>query len=287
MTWFWLLTLASSAAPTRPPVDAGVELTTFRTPADAFEALLAGPGPSPVILAVGEYHELSDGPKAPSALKHFSDELLPRLKGRMTSLIVETWVTTGRCGRVEKQATAQVEKTTKRPESTEDELTTMMGRAYDLGGVTNHVLSVKCTDYEALLDADGTLDADRALLLVKEKLQEKTQDVRDREEGGVEGKLLVLYGGAIHNDLAPTPDEAKYAFGPALSQAVNDVGGGYLELDLLVPEFVANDAELKAEPWFSKALQFASVGKTVLIRKTAHSAAIVFSKKNAAQLKKR
>lgn len=248
--------------------DAGI--TTFKNPKDAFARVLAT---RPQILAVGEYHELAGGPKAPSAIKHFMNEALPVLDGGATSLIVETWMLNGRCGQVEKQAAQAVEKTTKRPDETEDELTTMMGRAYDLG-LKNHTLLITCDDYRSMLDKDGELDAEQSLLLMRRKVGEKAVEVRENEEGGLPGKMLILYGGALHNDLTPTPDDAPFAFGQSLQR---ETRGGYVELDLLVPEYVEKDEALAKEPWFAPALALAKKGQTVLVEPSPGVKVIVFA----------
>lgn len=245
-------------------------ITAFGSPQDAFAHVLAL---HPQILGVGEYHELKGAPKVPSAIRHFMNEALPVLDGGATSLIVETWMLNGRCGQVEKQAAQAVEKTTKRPKETEDEVTTMMGRAYDLG-LKNHTLLINCDDYKSMLDKDGELDAEQSLLLMRRKVEEKAMQVRDEEEGGLPGKMLILYGGALHNDLTPTADDAPYTFGQSLQK---ETRGGYLELDLLVPEYVDTDEELLKFPWFSPALALAKKGKTVLIQPSPGVNVIVFA----------
>lgn len=259
----WLLVLMGA-------LDGGTPMTTFASPGKAFARVFEA---RPQILGVGEYHELEGAPKVPSAIRHFTREGLPALDGGATSMIVETWMMSGRCGEVEKQAVKAVEKTTKRPVETEDEVTTMMGRAFDLG-LKNHTLLITCADYESMLDADKELDAEKSLLLMRRKVEEKALEVRENEEGGLPGKMLILYGGALHNDLEPSASDAPYAFGPSLRR---ETGGGYVELDLLVPEYVEKDEELLALPWFRPALELARAGKTVLVQPSPGVNVIVFS----------
>ena len=243
----------------RPPRTCGdTPCETFSSSRAAFERVLAS---APLVLAVGEVHEVEGAPRVKSALKRFSDELLPTLKGRATSLIAETWMTTGRCGEVEKKATAEVKKVTQRPDTTEDELTTMMGRAYDLG-LVKHILLINCEEYRGMLDEQGELDADKSLRLVRRKVEEKALEVREKGEGAVSGRMLVLYGGALHNDLVPADGWADYSFGPSLTA---ELDGGYAELDLLVPEYIEKDEDLRKEPWFGAALKLARGGSTVLV----------------------
>jgi hypothetical protein len=246
-----LLALALSA-------DGGVPMFEFSTPEAALARVLES---RPLILGVGEYHELKGAPKVPSAVKRFTG-VLPAFDGGASSLVVETWMLNGRCGAVEKQAAQAVEKTTKRPKETEDEVTTLMGRAYDLGFV-NHTLLIDCDDYRSMLDADGELDPDASLRLMRTKVEAMALKIIEKEEAGVPGKLLVLYGGALHNDLVPAPGDEPYVFGPTLQK---ETKGRYAELDLLVPEYVERDEDLLKQPWFAPALALARKGRHVLIR---------------------
>ena len=232
--------------------------TVVPTPLAGFQKVLDR---KPGILAVGEYHELSGAPKVPSAIRRFTTELLPALKGRLTSTIVETWMMSGKCGAAEKQATAAVAKTTQRPDTTEDEVTTLLDRTYKLGA-KNHTLLIDCDDYRSMLDDAGELDGEASLLLVKRKVEEKALEALEKEEGGTPEKLLLLYGGALHNDLEPLPDWKAFSFGPALAR---ETQGNFVELDLLVPEYVETDEDLLREPWFKPALALSAAGKTVLI----------------------
>jgi hypothetical protein len=230
-----------------------VECATFPSAQAAFEKVLAD---KPRVLAIGEYHEVEGGKKAKSALKRFTESMLPSLKGRAASLLAETWITTGNCGEAEKKAVAQVQKTTQRPKTTEDELATMLGRSFDLG-LKNHILSIDCDEYRSMVGADGELDGEKSLSLMRRKVEEKANELIEKGE-----EPLVLYGGAVHNDLFPSETWAPYSFGPTLSKKVK----GYAELDLLVPEYVEKDEDLAREAWFAPAMKLACAGKTVLVK---------------------
>lgn len=259
---FWLLAALASS-------DAGVRIETFKSPREAFASVFAA---APLILGVGEYHELKGAPKVPSAIARFTRDGLPVLDGGASSLIVETWMLNGRCGQVEQQASKAVAKATQRPEETEDEVTTMMGRAYDLG-LTNHTLLIDCDDYRSMLDGEGELDAERSLVLMREKVEALAVAVREKGEGGWPGKMLILYGGALHNDRHPAAADVAYAFGPSLQR---ETDGGYVELDLLVPEWVERDEELLRLSWFKPALAEARRGRTVLVAPAPDVRVLVF-----------
>lgn len=253
-----LLALLLLAATPDAGVPACAPCSVVASPLVGFRRVLAR---KPAILAVGEYHEVTGAPKVPSAIARFTKDLLPALKGRVASLVVETWMMNGKCGVAEKQAVAAVAKTTQRPDSTEDELTALLDRTFKMG-VKNHILLIDCDDYRSMLDDAGELDGEASLLLVKRKVEAKALDVLEKGEGGTPEHLLLLYGGAVHNDLEPLPEWRAYSFGPTLRRETN---GHAVELDLLVPEYVETDEDLLKEPWFQSALALSKAGKTVLV----------------------
>lgn len=258
-----------------PAPDAGVQCGgapcwRFRTSRDAFARVLDA---KPAVLALGEYHARTDLPRVRSTISRFMRELLPSLQGRAGSFIAETWMTKGSCGVVEKKAVAQVEKTTKRPKETEDELTTLLYRTADLGMV-NHLLLVECDDYRTMLDAAGELDPLKTLEMVRRKVQEKAEEAKEAGEGGSPERMLILYGGALHNDLYPLEDYEPFAFGPALDALTP---GAYVELDLIVPEYAADDSDLKATSWFAPAVALTKAkGQPVLVEPKPRSFMLVW-----------
>ena len=269
-----ILLVLLSAAPDGGTTCGAVPCEAFKNARAAFERVVQRP---PVVLAVGEYHEVEGGPKVKSAISRFTRELLPALKGQATSLVVETWMTNGRCGEVEKAAVAEVKKVTRRPETTEDEITTLLDASY-AQGIANHILILSCDEYRGMLDEKGKLDAEKSLLLVRKKVEEKALEVREKKEGGLPGKLLILYGGALHNDLKPLEGWEPYAFGPSLSQAID---GGYVELDLVVPEFASKDEDLLKETWFAPALKLAGTRQVVLVSPSPDVYVLVFPRKKS------
>lgn len=240
------------------------ECRTFPSAKAAFVEVLKA---KPAVLAIGEYHEQEGAPKARSALSRFTKELLPSLRGRAGGLVVETWMTTGKCGVVEKQAVAEVKTVTQRPDTTEDELTVLLERSHALG-LKNHILLVSCDDYRSMLKADGSLDALKSLELVRRLMEAKALEALEKGEGP-----LVLYGGAIHNDVKPLEDYAEYSYGPSLASSID---GGYEELDLIVPEHGETDDDLPKEWWWPWAAKQAAAGRVALIQPNVHSSFLVF-----------
>lgn len=213
---------------------------------------------TPRVLGVGEVHLVAGGPQVKSALARFSDDMLAGLGGRASDLVVETWVTDGKCGVVEKQVTADVRTTTERPPETENEIGRLLRRARELH-IRPHVMTMPCKAYQKVRSKSGEVDYDKLLQLIGGELHRNVRAVLDaRKEAAV-----VVYGGSLHNDREPNEGVAAYSYGAKLAA---ELGSGYVELDLYVPELVENDELLKAEPWFPLLARTAG-GKVVLVER--------------------
>src|SRR5690606_25564888 len=72
----------------------------FESAAAAFDAVLAT---SPRVLGIGEAHAQKGSASVASSTARFMNELLPRLAGKASDLVIELWVAAGNCGTVEKE----------------------------------------------------------------------------------------------------------------------------------------------------------------------------------------
>jgi len=228
------------------------------------------------VIAFGELHQTRATAKVRSALARFTDEILPVVAPRASHLIVETWITRGNCGAAEEQVTKEVARTTERPAETESEIMKLLRRAKELG-VAPHVLDVGCDEYQVLAGSGGSVDYDRLLTITNAHLERAIGQglLLPRAPGR---PLVVVYGGALHNDLFPDPTLAKYTFGRAVHAATR---GAYREVDLYVPEMVDTTPALRAEPWY-RAWQRAGAGKNdVVIERGARSTILVFRRGHA------
>jgi hypothetical protein len=241
----------------------------------ALEQLLAR---RPRVVAFGEIHQTTASLHVPSSLKHFTDELLAVVAPRASDLVVETWMTEGKCGKTETAVIANVQKTTQRPVQTEDEVVTLIKRAKN-AGVRPHILSVSCREYEAIYRGKQ-VDYDALLRMTSEKLEAGVREVLSKPGARDDQRAIVVYGGALHNDLAPPPDLAAYAFGESLSRTV---GGKYLEVDLYVPEYVEKQKSLRAEPWYAAYRKAVRPGQAVLIERSLASYVLVFPRATPAR----
>jgi hypothetical protein len=196
----------------------------------------------PRILAIGEAHAQKGTETVDSSTKRFTELLLPKLQGSATDLVVELWVADGKCGKQEKQvAEKQKPVTENQAESNQNEFVTLGQRSNALG-IRPHVLRPTCAEYERILAAQN--DVGQMLTMIADataKLVERILEVRNAPE-----KMVIAYGGAMHNDLAPREGRESFSFGPRLREATQ---GRYVELDIIVPEYIKDTEAWRALAW--------------------------------------
>jgi hypothetical protein len=243
----------------------------FATAAQALEKVLATPAR---VVAFGEYHQTTETRKIQSSLSRFTEELLPVVSKLATDLVVETWVADGACGKRETKVVEDVQTTTERPPETENEIVTLLKRARAMG-IAPHILTMSCKDYRRVTDKDGETDFAKMLTLTRERLQGEVgrwllAPMPPTRKGL---RVVAVYGGALHNDLYPTPEDRPFAFGRALFAKAK---GQYLEVDVFVPEYILADKRMAAEPWFDSFKAGIKAGDALLIRRSERSYIIVF-----------
>lgn len=230
-----------------PRADAGAAGTltcfTFDSAASAFRWILSG---APTVVAVGEAHAQKGTETTASATKRFTEELLPVLAGKASDLLVEAWAGNAKC-RTEVAAVASAQAPVKQAqaETNGSEYLALGNKAKALG-VTPWLLEPTCEDYAELADAGADV-VGASLALIKRLTQADVVKRVRRNEAASNGKLVVTYGGAMHNDLFPDEALRAYTFGPEL---LRSTGGRYVELDLIVPSYVKDTDSWKKLPWY-------------------------------------
>jgi hypothetical protein len=177
-----------------------------------------------------------------SATRRFTEELLPLLHGSSSDLVLELWVGSGQCGKVEAQvAEQQKPATTSQAAGNQNEFVTLAEHARRLG-IRPHVLTPSCAQYARIARAGHD---DIAVML--ELIASLTRDQLLALVRAGARAPIVAYGGALHNDAAPRRGREAWSFGPDLAKRLGD---GYVELDLIVPEYVKDTDVWRSLPWY-------------------------------------
>ncbi len=230
---------ASNAVPTPCGASGARRFTTLR---DAFEATLRD---NPRVIAVGEAHAQKAKANVPSATRRFGEELLPSLRGKVKDLVLELVVPDKACKKGEDRAAREhtEEATAPQAATNQNEFVTLGFAAKKLG-IRPEALVPTCDELGQVVRA-GEGDIAAMLSLIADLTARETEAFLAHGDPALG---VATYGGLLHNDLSPRPGRETWSFGPRL-QAL--VGGRYVEVDLIVPEFIEPAEPWLSLPWFS------------------------------------
>lgn len=219
----------------------GVTCKRFASAEEAFKSVLAD---DVQVLAVGESHAQRGTEATASATKRFTEQILPTIATRSGDVVVEIWHGDPKCQKeVKAVASAQKPVTETQATTNVNEYDTLAVKAKAVG-VTPWPLRPTCDDFSSITDAGA--DAVGVMLgLVKRLTQQKMLQLMEKNVPAK--KLTIAYGGLLHNDVAPPPVTAAWSFGPDLVKATD---GKYVEIDLIVPEFVKENDSWKKFAWY-------------------------------------
>jgi hypothetical protein len=242
----------------------------FSTAAEAFRVVLDQD--KPLVLAIGESHAQKGTEGIKSTAARFTDDLLPALEGRASSLILELWVRDGKCGAKETKVETKQKEVTKVQADTNPNEFQLLGEKSKALGVTPFILRPTCDEYDAILKAgdDAILEM---LKMITRNMRAKADKLFAETQKKAAGRMVVTYGGAMHNDVAPRPGREDWSFAKDLDETS---GGKFTELDLVVPEFIKDTGSWKELPWYAAYDRSSMGGMAVLIEMAPRSYALVF-----------
>lgn len=265
--------VAAPAAPGAPFACGALTCEVFASPEAAFEQVLARD--KPLILALGESHAQKNDPPAQSTTARFTELLLPKLQGKASSLVLELWVTDGACGKQKEKQVAEKQKevTKGQAETNQNEFVTLGQKSKSLD-IVPFILKPTCEQYEKVRAA-GDSWIFEMLSVITLNMREKGRALFQETAKKKPGQMVILYGGAMHNDRAPKEGREGWSYAKDLDELAQ---GRYVELDMIVPEFIKDNDSWRALPWFSAYDRDKLGGSTVLITMGPRSYALVFAR---------
>jgi hypothetical protein len=211
----------------------------FRGTQEAIGAILDDAATTKVY-AIGEYHPTRTAVVKSSPLARFTGDIVEMLEPRAQHLIVEAWLDDNCRSQDTEAITMQVMKVTNRAPAQASDLQQLIAASKTMH-MQAHGLPMTCIEHSSVLDGRGHVDFLRLLLLVTEKLGDATRALL------AQNRHVIVYGGALHNDLYPNWPLEDLSYAKLLDE---ELGGGVLEIDLVVPEIVAPMTMVRREPWF-------------------------------------
>jgi hypothetical protein len=262
---------ADAGAPTTPVGPCGpMECAQYDSPRAALARVVAS---GPLVLAVGEAHAPL-GASVDAAAKRFATDLLPAIAPRASDLVVELMMPPRGCADAAEEVRQKQSVVTSRQAATDQDDYVAMGERARALGVVPDVLRPSCADMDRVRAAgDDAIEASLDLIARLSREQAARLVARAARSDADAGKMVVVYGGLLHNDLAPTGGAARWSYAPALDA---EVGGRLVSLDLIVPEFIGDDASWTALPWRAHYDPARLGGRTTLFRTGDRSFVLVF-----------
>jgi hypothetical protein len=198
-----------------------------------------------LVLAVGEGHAQKGTEDVASATRRFTESVLPLLEGRASDLIVELWMPDPKCMKQVDQVKEQQKPVTASQAATNKSEFTILAEQANKLGIVPWPLRPTCAEYDAIAKAGD--DAVPQMLELTAKMAARTiKRCLERNAAAGVTKLVVSYGGAMHNDLVPAPGHEAWSFGPEVAELT---GGRYVELDLFVPESILDTESWRRLAW--------------------------------------
>jgi hypothetical protein len=270
----------------------GLQCALFDTPEAAFQRVLDD---KPTVLALGETHPLADAAAVPGSSVRMSKQLMPLLKNIASDFVLELWIGNGKCNAKQKKdiaavQTAQREVTKSQAKTNQGDFVALYNSARN-AGMRAHLLVPNCDEYGKIVASQGA-DIDMMLTLIARLSGEKIEGLLRTSGAPADGdagpvatdarspRLIVAYGGAMHNDSAPRAGREPWSYGPRIAKATS----GYVELDLVVPEFVKDTDAWKAQPWYPHFTRGAQGSKTLLLTVRPGSYVLVFPETTGARV---
>jgi len=227
---------------------------------------------NPLVLGVGEAHALAQAAPVASSAQRFSEELLPLLQGRASHLIVELLSPNPKCER-ETDAVREAQKPVTESQSTNNQNDYVaLGQHARALNIEPFVLGPSCEEFDAIARA-GT-DAVPLMLETIAKVTDRMlrRAVLANQKAG-RPRLVLAYGGALHNDIAPDPVRAAWSYGPSIDSFTL---GRYVELDLIVREFIKDNEAWRAQAWYGHFDPERYPESSVVLRLTRQSYVLFF-----------
>lgn len=242
---------------------------SFASPRDAFRAVLAQ---KPLALGIGEAHAQKGTEDIASSTKRFTDELLPELKGKANFLLVELMMPNDKCKKETKKVQKQQKPVTEPQAETNQNEYVVLGKKAKAEGIVPDLLRPSCEDLTKITEA-GAGDIGVMLETIARLTKTVVTSELERNKKMNKDWMVVAYGGALHNDISPREGREAWTYGPALATATDQ---HYVELDLIVPEYIKDTEAWTSLPWYSHYDREKQGTKAVLFNPRPGSYVLIF-----------
>lgn len=230
---------APSASAPRPVFTAcgALECRAYDDLATAFEATLQD---KPLVVAVGEAHAKKGLEWVDTSTKRFTREIVPKLAGRTSDLLLELMAPAQGCEQAKKETNKQLGKIGKNQAAEAPNEYIVLGKSAEKVGIKVSQLHPSCKQLSAIATSKSppltVLQTITALI---------ADDASQAVAAKSDDKMFVIYGGAFHGEPNPPEERAEFSFAAPVSKAAK---GRYVSVHVFVREYI--DASWDIWDWY-------------------------------------
>jgi hypothetical protein len=241
----------------------------FPSASAAFAAALE---PAPAVLGIGEAHAQKGSEGIEPAARRFSRELLPLLAGHASDIVIELLLPNPKCAPEAKKARQEQKVVTEHQAATDQNDYVALGTAAKALAIRPHALEPTCEDLSRIAKA-GPDVVTVSLDIVTRLASEALARLLVANVAANDSRMIVAYGGMMHNDVDPRPGRGPWSFGPAMKERT---AGRYTEVDLIVREAIQDSPTWRSLPWVEGFDRTAHRGEAILLTPAPHGFVLVF-----------
>jgi hypothetical protein len=205
---------------------------------------------NPRVLGIGESHAQAAGPAIDSTTARFTNQLLPLVSDKTHSLVVELMAPNAECRKKTEEVREQQKPVTEPQAATNQNEYVTLGQKARALGATPYLLRPSCDDLNAITKA-GNEDVIVMLETIARLTAKQVADLVGSQAKDTQRRMVIAYGGALHNDLEPREGRESWSYGPTLKKLLDSHrAGAYVELDLIVPEMIQDGPGWRSMPWY-------------------------------------
>jgi len=195
--------------------------------ASAFESTLVD---KPLVVAVGEAHPKKGLEAIDTSAKRFTREIVPKLEGRTSDLLLELMAPAQGCEQAKKETNKQLGKIAKNQAAEAPNEYVVLGKTAEKVGIKVSQLHPSCKQLSEIAKSKSppltVLQTITALIShdASEAVAKKSDD-----------KLFVIYGGAFHTEPQPPEERAEFSFAAPVAKAAKE---RYVSVHIFVREYI-------------------------------------------------
>lgn len=226
----------------------------------------------PLVLGIGEAHAQKGSEALASTTARFTQQILPWLAPKSSDIVIELMEPDRKCLKAAEKVREEQKPVTQEQAGDNQNEFIALGTQAKERGVQPHVLYPSCEQFDRIVNAgpDSVFVMLDTIALLTEQ---KAKAILVRNYKAKDPRMVLLYGGAAHNDVAPRAGRESWSYAKNLQTFTKQ---RYVEIDLIVREYIKDTEVWQQLPWYPHFDKAAHPDKFVLYNPTPASYVLIF-----------